>query len=184
MQLFRFRIFKPDLFRLIIPFLYLFIIPAFLHGKTIWNTEGRSDSHKHTNDSLSECSTDSIILLAKKYLGTPYRKKMPGGFRFDCAGFVSFLYFQFGYTLPHSSAAIAEYGDLIDLKNIRNGDLLFFKGRSLKGKRIGHVSMVTEVNGDSIFMIHETSRGVVIDDLHDSEYYQARFIKVKRMKCD
>ncbi len=129
---------------------------------------------------------EDIVAFAKQYLGTPYRSggTKPGGF--DCSGFIYYIMNNFGVTLSRSSAAMAtSNGKDVRLANVQPGDLMFFKGRSNGGNRVGHVALVIEVNKDSIMMIHSTnSRGIKIDNFLTTDYYRKRFIKAKRVDYD
>lgn len=125
---------------------------------------------------------DQVITYAKKFLGTPYRYagSTPSGF--DCSGFISYIFGNFGFQLGHSSYGMAEFGKTVKLSDIRPGDLMFFKGSSTKSSRIGHVAMVVEVTPEAIKFIHSsTSRGVVIDNFKTSKYYIPRYITTKRL---
>lgn len=57
----------------------------------------------------------AVIAEAAKYVGYPYRS---GGSSpaegFDCSGFVSYVYAQFGISLPHSSSAYYNVGTRVD----------------------------------------------------------------------
>lgn len=55
----------------------------------------------------------------------------------DCSGFTMSVYAQFGYSLPHSSAAQAGCGRSVSLSSLQPGDLIFYRN----GSRIGHVAM-------------------------------------------
>jgi hypothetical protein len=61
--------------------------------------------------------------------------------------------------------------------------LLFFSGRKVSKKNIGHVSMVKAVEGDRILMIHATLQSGVMQEYYpDSEYFRKRFISAGRLK--
>jgi cell wall-associated NlpC family hydrolase len=125
---------------------------------------------------------ENVINYAKKFLGTPYRYSgmTPSGF--DCSGFISYIFGNFGFSLTRSSYGMAEYGKTVKLNEIQPGDLMFFKGSSTKSSRVGHVAMVVEVTPDAIKFIHSsTSRGVVIDNFKTSKYYIPRYITTKRL---
>lgn len=125
---------------------------------------------------------DQIITFAKKFLGTPYHYSgmTPSGF--DCSGFINYIFGNFGFELTRTSYGLAEYGKTVKLADIRPGDLIFFKGRSVSSMKVGHVAMVVEVTPDAINFIHSsTSRGVVIDNFKTSKYYIPRYIKAKRL---
>lgn len=125
---------------------------------------------------------DELINFAKRFLGTPYRYagSTPSGF--DCSGFISYIFGNFGLSLVHSSYAMAELGQTVRLSDIRPGDLMFFKGSDINSTRVGHVAMVVEVSPDAIKFIHSsTSRGVTIENFKTSKYFIPRFIKAKRL---
>ncbi|MFN5417556.1 MAG: C40 family peptidase [Flavobacteriia bacterium] len=125
---------------------------------------------------------DAMITFAKKFMGTPYRYSGTTPSGFDCSGFISYIFGNFGFDLVHSSYGMAEYGKTVKLADIRPGDLMFFKGSSTKSKQIGHVAMVVEVTPDAIKFIHSsTSRGVTIDNFKTSKYYIPRYITAKRL---
>ena len=124
---------------------------------------------------------DSILKVAKQQLGTPYGYGSNNTKRFDCSGLTRHCYSAVGVELPHSSAAQAKLGEKIKLKDAQKGDLIFFKGRSTRGKSIGHVAIVVSNENGEIHMIHATSRGVIIDHYNKSEYYTRRFVEVRRI---
>jgi cell wall-associated NlpC family hydrolase len=125
---------------------------------------------------------DELINFAKRFLGTPYRYagSTPSGF--DCSGFISYIFGNFGLSLVHSSYGMAELGETVRLSEIRPGDLMFFKGSDLNSTRVGHVAMVVEVSPGVIKFIHSsTSRGVTMENFKTSKYFIPRFIKAKRL---
>jgi len=122
-----------------------------------------------------------IARLAKKQLGTKYKyagKSPKTGF--DCSGFTHYVLKNHGVNVSGSSAAQAEQGKKINLKNARPGDLVFFK-RGGKG-RVFHVAMIYENKTGSPKVIHSTSsRGVVIDDLLQSSYWEPKVWQVRNV---
>jgi len=134
-------------------------------------------------DTVSVLNTkvDSILLVAKNQLGTPYGYGSNTTTRFDCSGLTRHCFSSVGVELPHSSAAQAKLGEKVQLKDAQKGDLIFFKGRSTRGKSVGHVAIVVSNENGEIHIIHATSRGVIIDNYNKSEYYTRRFIEVRRI---
>ena len=128
---------------------------------------------------------NQLIVFAEKYLGTPYGYGSNSTSRFDCSGYVRHCFSHLKIELPHSSAAQAAYGEKVSLKEVKRGDLLFFKGRSTKKKSIGHGAMVYSNEDGVVKMIHaSTSRGVVIETYNGSDYYTKRFVEARRLLED
>lgn len=73
-------------------------------------------------------------LIARRFVGVPYRwgGESPAGF--DCSGLVSYVYGRLGVQLPHNAAAAYSYGRPVPASHLRPGDLLFFRG-------LGHVGL-------------------------------------------
>lgn len=69
-----------------------------------------------------------IVAKAISYRGVPYvwGGKTPAGW--DCSGFVSYIYAQFGMKVPSSSAAIRNVGKAVPYSQARPGDILWWPG--------------------------------------------------------
>jgi cell wall-associated NlpC family hydrolase len=67
----------------------------------------------------------SIIAIAARYVGTPYRYggTTPAGF--DCSGFTQYVYRQVGISIPRTSGAQAAGGRHISRSEARPGDLVY-----------------------------------------------------------
>lgn len=122
-----------------------------------------------------------VISFAKEHLSVRYRSGGTTTHGFDCSGFTRFCYNHFGLALPHSSAAQGSVGEAIDKNQAQPGDLILFKGHSSKGSRIGHVGLITEVIGNQIKFIHSAWNGGVRYDYLDADYYQRRFVGIRRV---
>jgi len=70
----------------------------------------------------------AVLQEAAKYVGTPYvyGGTTPAGF--DCSGFVSYVYAQFGIDLPHSSAAYWDIGTRVAVEDALPGDIIVSDG--------------------------------------------------------
>lgn len=138
-------------------------------------------------DDLSDNETavmaGDMIAFAKKYLGTRYVRggKSPKGF--DCSGFTSFVFREFGYTLGASSADQYSVGAKIERDEISCGDLLFFTGRNSRSGRVGHVGIAISndpATGEITFIHAAISGGIRIDRI-SAPYYSARFLGARRV---
>lgn len=69
-----------------------------------------------------------IIAYANKFLGVRYRwgGTTPSGF--DCSGFTSYVYRQFGISLPRTSSSQASVGKSVSYSQAVPGDLVVFSG--------------------------------------------------------
>lgn len=125
-------------------------------------------------------STFNIIDHALQFLGTKYKYggTTPDGI--DCSGLVYTSFLQKDIELPRSSRDMALLGEELDLKQVKTGDLLFFKTDRRK-KNINHVGLVVELDRDRILFIHSsTSRGVIISGL-DENYWRDHFVMARRI---
>lgn len=128
--------------------------------------------------------TDSIINFGKIFLNTPYRYGSSGTSSFDCSGFTSHVYRNFGYNLDRSSADQAHQFDTVKRDQLKCGDLVFFGGRR-KSSRVGHVGIVVASKEDGNFdFIHASvQKGVIISN-SEEDYYKNRYIKANRVICE
>lgn len=143
-----------------------------------------SDSININNYNSNQYITlaDSAINFSKKYLGTPYRGGGKGPNSFDCSGFTSFVFNNFGIKLGSSSADQAEKTPTICESEIQPGDLVFYNGRA-RGHRVGHVGLVVskDENGNFTFIHSASSVGISISN-SNSDYYSRRFVKAGRIQ--
>ncbi len=144
-----------------------------------------SDSVPQTNNLKPKIGrkllADSLLKISMRYIGNHYSRGGTGKRGFDCSGFTLVVFKQIGVKLPHTSAGQSLNGIQISRNQIDKGDLLFFRSRNRRSKRIGHVGIVISNKGDDIQFIHSsTSAGVRIDRL-SAVYYQKRFMKAMRV---
>ncbi|MDO9154481.1 MAG: LysM peptidoglycan-binding domain-containing protein [Paludibacter sp.] len=141
-----------------------------------------SDSTTQTifNQSYPSLS-DSVINYGKIFLNTPYRYGSRGVSNFDCSGFTSHIYGNFGYLLQRSSSDQGKQFPTVQKTELQTGDLVFFEGRKKNG-RIGHVGIVTSANKNGIFdFIHASvQQGVIISNSQEP-YYSRRYVKAVRI---
>lgn len=127
-------------------------------------------------------SVDSLLAYAYKFRGRPYHIGSSGPMSFDCSGFTSYVFAHFGYRLQRVSSAQTNHGIPVSKHNVRPGDLVFFKGRSSRSRRIGHVGIASKLNPDGSFsFIHAaTSQGVTESNINE-HYYAVRYVTARRL---
>ena len=124
---------------------------------------------------------DSVVNFGKIFLNTPYHYGSPGISSFDCSGFTSHVYRNFGYDLGRSSNDQSKQFDSVDRNQLKAGDLVFFSG-SHRSKRVGHVGIVVSAkeNGEFDFIHAAVHSGVTISSSNET-YYTKRYLKAGRV---
>lgn len=126
---------------------------------------------------------EQLTDYAASFLGTRYRLGASGPSRFDCSGFTSYIFKNFGFKLNRDSRSQYQQGQKVGRDELKPGDLLFFSSRSSGRGRVGHVAMVTEVNPDgSCTFIHASTKyGVTYQKFPDGGYYSRNYLGAKRI---
>ena len=130
-------------------------------------------------DAVSNQGTQ-IMDFAKSLLGVRYKyaSSNPDS-GFDCSGFVSYVFKNFGFTGARSSRDFAKQGKQVALDEAKVGDVLVFTGTNVKERTPGHVGIIYSIDEDgNIKFIHSSSgkaHGVTVTDLQG--YYKTRFLK-------
>lgn len=139
--------------------------------------------HLNEKQDLSDQFFNNLLDNATTLLGAPYHLGGATKRAFDCSGFTSYVFKQFGIILPRSSRDQARNGIKIAKSDVRPGDLIFFNGRRGIGSRsIGHVGIVIANNGnDNIKFIHSAKGGVQISNLKEDVYYKKRYVSATRI---
>ena len=90
--------------------------------------------------------------------------------------YTSYLYKQYGVTLPRVSTSQGEAGVYVEKSLLMPGDIVCFSNRS--DRKINHVGIYV---GDGDFIHASTSsRGVVMDNLNEN-YYLNHYVTARRV---
>lgn len=157
---------------------YIFLLFVLIFSSFI-----AKEKEKTTNvffeKTTNQADRDSIVAFAKKYLGTPYVYASNDPKKgFDCSGFVSYVFKNYGMTLPRSSGEYKNIGTKLNPEEFKVGDILVFYGYK-NNNIIGHLGIICEANGMQSKFIHASSgkaQCVTITSL-DTEHYTKRFYK-------
>lgn len=128
------------------------------------------------NIDSARIQVSQLLDYAKTFRGVPYRHGASSPKGFDCSGFTSYVYKDFGYKLSRSARGQVANGTRVDRSQLKPGDLVFFGGRR-NGKGVGHVGIVTEVddNGHDFTFIHASCSKGITENHSSNSYYKARY---------
>ena len=120
---------------------------------------------------------NSVVAAARSLTGVRYRwggESPQTGF--DCSGLTWWTYKQIGVSIPRISADQYETGQPVGRRDIRPGDLVFFRlGGNPKNM---HVGIAT---GRDTFIHSPRSGGRVREDSMDLPYWRERYIGARRV---
>lgn len=109
-------------------------------------SSGSSNSGSSSTGSSSQgsASGQAVVNYALQFVGNPY---VWGGTSLtngaDCSGFIMSVYAHFGYSLPHSSAAMRSCGRSVSYSEAQPGDIICYSGHVaiyMGGGQIVHAS--------------------------------------------
>ena len=147
---------------------------------------------KETFDPIyGDLSAESIEIItdllseARTHTGKKYRSGAKGPNNFDCSGFTSYVYNQFGYKLNASSRGQYSDGETVQKGDLRPGDLVFFSSPRSRGA-VGHVGIVVNADNENhtFTFIHAAVSGGIQTDRSTAPYYQKRYIGARRIFTD
>lgn len=123
---------------------------------------------------------DDILKEGAKHLGKRYVHGAKGPNQFDCSGFTSYVYKQFGYNISPGSRIQYTQGVPVARNDLRKGDLVFFTSRS-SGSNVGHVGIVVSADNEkgTFRFIHASVKGVRYNDFEG--YYVPRYVGARRI---
>jgi cell wall-associated NlpC family hydrolase len=125
----------------------------------------------------SAFAQSNLEKTSEDLLGTPYKWAGNTTKGFDCSGYTSYVFSQFGIDLPHTSKGQSQEGTEIAKSDLRAGDLVFF---NTGGSGISHVGIYLR---DGVFIHSATDKGIIKSKLSES-YYAKRYVTSRRILGD
>lgn len=113
-----------------------------------------------------------LLEYSTQFLGRPYSYGANGPSAFDCSGFTSYVYRQFGITLNRTAAGQTQNGTYVSRSELQPGDLVLFRHPGTS-KAASHVGLYA---GNGQFIHASTNDYQVRYDNLDSRYYSSIFI--------
>lgn len=155
----------------------LLILSLFLLTSCGSTKKTSSYSPKKSN---SKDKATSIVSDAKSYIGTRYRTGGTTKKGMDCSGLVYTAFNTNGVKMHRTSFDMSKQGKPIKTREVKKGDLLFFK-TSKSSRSINHVGVVSKVTNDGIYFIHSSSSKGVIESSLKTDYWNKSFKFAKRV---
>lgn len=154
--------------------LFLILIFSFISCQSTAKYRSIKNSRKINYQKKVSYSKDLNYYL-DEWLGVPYKYGGMSKRGVDCSGLTTII-FKDVYSIELPRTARDQYikGRKIGLNQIREGDLVFFRG--VRGSGIDHVGIYLS---EGEFVHASISGGVIISNLND-DYYNDRFVGVCR----
>jgi cell wall-associated NlpC family hydrolase len=139
----------------------------------------RREAAEKNESTTHNAIIESLISDARSFEGTRYKFGGTSEKGMDCSGLVYTVFKNQDVLMPRISRDMATKGISVSLKQVIEGDLVFFK--TSKRNSINHVGLVVETKRGEIFFIHSTtSRGVIISSMEE-DYWKKAFVEVRRI---
>ena len=98
-------------------------------AETTSTSQATNQNTTTTATATASGNGSAVVEYAKQFIGIKY---VYGGSSpstgFDCSGFTSYVYKNFGVSLPHSSGGQASVGTAVSKENLALGDLVIYSG--------------------------------------------------------
>ncbi len=140
----------------------------------------KSEANKTVETLSTNSIASNIVDYAQQFEGVRYKYGGTTKKGMDCSGLIHTTYKSENVLLPRTTKDLSVYGDWIDLKEVKKGDLLFFATKK-NSRKVNHVGIVTDVANDDVAFIHaSTSKGVMTSKLKERYWYFA-FVQARRV---
>lgn len=136
----------------------------------------KEDSSTNSNYAIAS----PIIEKAKTFEGVRYKYGGMDKRGMDCSGLIVTSFKTQNILLPRTTSALSTYGNWVDLKQVQEGDLLFFATKK-NSRTINHVGIVTKSETGYVEFIHSTTSAGVITSKLSERYWYFAFVQARRV---
>lgn len=138
-----------------------------------YTSEENQNVENIESSTVVSSGNSSVVETAMSYIGSKYvyGGSTPSGF--DCSGFTSYIYKQYGVNLNRTAAGQYSNGTEVERSELQAGDLVMF-GKS----GINHVGIY--IGNGQIVHAANPSRGVTTDTIN-SGYYNNNYVGARRV---
>ena len=168
---------------ILILFLSAFLASCKSSKRVVTKKSTTTKSTKKRNASPSASTPETVVNIidyAKTFEGTRYKYGCTTKKGMDCSGLVVTAFKKEDILLPRTTADLSKRGDWIDVKEVKEGDLLFFATKK-NNRKVNHVGIVTSSRPGHVEFIHaSSSRGVMISNLAEKYWYLA-YVQARRI---
>jgi LysM repeat protein len=135
------------------------------------------NNHYDLNKADDLISRSTIINVAKRFLGAPYKFGGTSPVRgIDCSAFVNKVFDFFNVDLPRTARDIYKVGRSVAKSELATGDLVFFRTYASYPSHVG-----IYIENDEFIHASSAAKKVTIDSINRS-YYRKRYIGAKRIE--
>ena len=124
----------------------------------------------------------SIVDEACTHLGAPYVYGGASPSGFDCSGFTSYVYKQFGYSLSRTASSQLDCGVSVERDALQMGDLVFFRDPSITSKAASHVGIY--IGGGQFVHASSSRTGYVKVSYLSETYFDTYYVGARRIITD
>ena len=169
-------------------FILILILSAFFAScnsskRVVTKKSKTTKSTKEESSSTSATTSKTVVNIikhAKSFEGTRYKYGGTTKKGMDCSGLIVTAFKKEDILLPRTTADLSKRGDWIDVKEVKEGDLVFFATKK-NNRKVNHVGIVTSSRPGHVEFIHaSSSRGVMISNLAEKYWYQA-YVQARRV---
>ena len=155
---------------------------AYLHKDYIQLVDEAAEDAAETYSMESHELKASVVDEACTHIGAPYVYGGASPSGFDCSGFTSYVYKQFGYSIARTASDQLDCGVSVERDALQMGDLVFFRDPSVSTKAASHVGIY--IGGGQF--VHATSSRtgyVKVSSLSES-YFDTYYVGARRIITD